>query len=129
MDRKEHFINNNLKFIPKSKQKEVIELLDKADSTALAQVNGISFKKPKNWFLLYWFFPLMWIFDRLFLGQWITGIIKIVFAMVMFVMFFGDTEGFLWSLLLSLIVILYDTISLNYRVKLVNYWKVKKILC
>jgi hypothetical protein len=132
-DLKNSFISDKLKYLPKRKHEEIIERLNESDDTQLALLNGVNLKKPAVWFAFYWFIPLMWIFDRLVIGQWITGIVKIVIALLTYSVCVASgentsTDAILFFLSISAIIVLYDTFSFMYRIRKLNYNKVKKIL-
>ena len=120
------FIANNLKYLPKSKQKIVLEMLDKADENRMNLLYGMEFKKPTNWLLFYWFVPLGFIVDRLFMGQILLGLLKII--IYFFSIFIGIGESNIYGVFLLMIKFIVEAILTSTTVKYINYRKVKKIL-
>ena len=77
MNVKEHFIANSLKLLPKKKQGEVLEMINNSSEDKINLLSGVSLKKPIVWVLIYWLVPFGWLFDRLLIGQYLTGVIKL----------------------------------------------------
>lgn len=123
------FLAKNLEYFPKSKQPLILEKISQLDEHKKLLLHGIRVKKPVNWLLLYLFMPLFWILDRLFLGDWAMGVVKLFYflTLLVFVLTVGDgspertTILMLGGLPLGFIWLLYDLFTIKGRTRTSNY--------
>ena len=83
MTTSEKFITENLKYFPEKKHQSVIENVKGLDEKKLLLIQGIDFKNPNNWLLLYLFCPFVFFIDRFLLKDTFRGLLKIGIPVVL----------------------------------------------
>lgn len=125
-------MNTVLSNIPHSKQEKIIEEVRELTDEQKQLINGTNLKNSSSWFALYWFFPLAWIFDRVFLGDYIFGIVKILAPLIASGLLFSDSDRdtiklfSLIAIFLWFFWVIIDGFNISRRVRKSNYRKVLK---